>query len=183
MVFARTPTGGVELIRQFKKHTVDRAYVAIAHGNVVEQTIDTLLVRDRGDGLRGSTGSESGRSGTGGDACSPARILAGLHGSGVPAGNGPHASNPHSSRGTRPHAGWREDVSGHHRHQRRRGRCCTRRFSASRIPPRASECSSFPRCRAIWRRYWSDYEGRAKWGTFSTCQNSLGVARWKTCPT
>ena len=55
MVFARTPEAEVHLIRQFKKHTVDRAYIAIAHGDVAEQTIETLLIRDRGDGLRGST--------------------------------------------------------------------------------------------------------------------------------
>jgi 23S rRNA pseudouridine1911/1915/1917 synthase len=55
MVFARTPTAETSLIRQFKQHTVDRAYIAIAHGDVREQTIETLLVRDRGDGLRGST--------------------------------------------------------------------------------------------------------------------------------
>jgi len=55
MVFARTPEAEAHLIRQFKKHTVDRAYIAIAHGDVAEQTIETLLVRDRGDGLRGST--------------------------------------------------------------------------------------------------------------------------------
>ena len=55
MVFARTPEAEVDLIRQFKKHTVDRAYIAIAHGHVTEQTIESYLVRDRGDGLRGST--------------------------------------------------------------------------------------------------------------------------------
>jgi 23S rRNA pseudouridine1911/1915/1917 synthase len=55
MVFARTPEAEVELIRQFKKHKVERAYLAIAHGQVAEQTIESYLVRDRGDELRGST--------------------------------------------------------------------------------------------------------------------------------
>lgn len=55
MVFARTPLAETHLIRQFKKHTVDRAYIAIAHGDVAQQKIETTLVRDRGDGLRGST--------------------------------------------------------------------------------------------------------------------------------
>ncbi len=55
LVFARTPAAEVELIRQFKKHTVERAYLALAHGVVTEQTIETRLVRNRGDGLRGST--------------------------------------------------------------------------------------------------------------------------------
>lgn len=55
MVFARTAAAETHLIRQFKKHTVDRAYLAIAHGAVAEQTVETHLIRDRGDGLRGST--------------------------------------------------------------------------------------------------------------------------------
>jgi 23S rRNA pseudouridine1911/1915/1917 synthase len=55
MVFARTPAAEAHLIRQFKKHTVDRAYIAIARGDVGEETIESMLVRDRGDGLRGST--------------------------------------------------------------------------------------------------------------------------------
>lgn len=55
IVFARTVEAEVDLIRQFKKHSIERAYIAIAHGDIVEQTISTLLVRDRGDGLRGST--------------------------------------------------------------------------------------------------------------------------------
>ena len=56
MVFARTADAEIHLIRQFKKHSVDRAYIAIAHGEVDEQSIETHLVRDRGDGLRGSSG-------------------------------------------------------------------------------------------------------------------------------
>lgn len=55
MVFARTVAAETHLIRQFKKHLVDRAYLAIAQGDVVEQTIESMLVRDRGDRLRGST--------------------------------------------------------------------------------------------------------------------------------
>jgi 23S rRNA pseudouridine1911/1915/1917 synthase len=55
MVFARTREAEQKLIRMFAKHEVQRAYVAVAHGHVDAQTIDTWLVRDRGDGLRGST--------------------------------------------------------------------------------------------------------------------------------
>jgi 23S rRNA pseudouridine1911/1915/1917 synthase len=57
MVFARTREAEQRLIRMFAKHDVTRAYVAVAHGRVEAQTIDTWLVRDRGDGLRGSVGS------------------------------------------------------------------------------------------------------------------------------
>ena len=60
MVFARTVGAETHLIRQFKKHTVDRAYIAIAHGDVAEQSIASMLIRDRGDGLRGSTSDPKG---------------------------------------------------------------------------------------------------------------------------
>jgi 23S rRNA pseudouridine1911/1915/1917 synthase len=55
MVFARTAEAEQKLIRMFAKHDVQRAYVAVVHGNMEAKTIDTWLVRDRGDGLRGST--------------------------------------------------------------------------------------------------------------------------------
>lgn len=55
MVFARTPQAEQALVRMFARHAVQRAYVAVVHGHVEAQTIDTWLVRDRGDGLRGST--------------------------------------------------------------------------------------------------------------------------------
>jgi 23S rRNA pseudouridine1911/1915/1917 synthase len=58
MVFARTPAAEQALIRLFAKHKIDRSYLAVVHGHPQEQTIDTLLVRDRGDGLRGSQRSE-----------------------------------------------------------------------------------------------------------------------------
>ena len=41
--------------QQFRKHTIQRRYLAIARGPVGEQTIESRLVRDRGDGRRGST--------------------------------------------------------------------------------------------------------------------------------
>ena len=59
MVFARTAAAEQKLIRMFARHTVQRAYVAVAHGRVEAQTIDTWLVRDRGDGLRGSVVSSN----------------------------------------------------------------------------------------------------------------------------
>jgi 23S rRNA pseudouridine1911/1915/1917 synthase len=55
MVFARMPQAEQALIRMFARHAVQRAYVAVVRGHVEAQTIDTWLVRDRGDGLRGST--------------------------------------------------------------------------------------------------------------------------------
>lgn len=58
MVFARTVPTEVELIKQFKKHSVKRSYLAIAQGRVEAGKIENLLIRDRGDGLRGSTTDE-----------------------------------------------------------------------------------------------------------------------------
>ncbi len=56
MVFARNLAAKRALAAQFRAHSVHRRYLAIAHGYVIGRTFDTLLVRDRGDGLRGSFG-------------------------------------------------------------------------------------------------------------------------------
>ena len=55
MVFARTPAAQKHLEQQFRKHTTRRRYLAIVKGHVKEQTIESRLVRDRGDGIRGGT--------------------------------------------------------------------------------------------------------------------------------
>jgi 23S rRNA pseudouridine1911/1915/1917 synthase len=56
MVFARNLAAKRHLAQQFRVHSVHRRYVALVHGNIIGQTFDTLLLRDRGDGLRGSWG-------------------------------------------------------------------------------------------------------------------------------
>ena len=55
MVFARTAAAEHNLIAQFKEHSIERAYQAVAIGDVAAERIETWLVRDRGDGLRGSS--------------------------------------------------------------------------------------------------------------------------------
>jgi len=55
MVFARTRAAERHLSLQFRNHTVHRRYLAIVQGDIDEQTIETRLVRDRGDGRRGSS--------------------------------------------------------------------------------------------------------------------------------
>lgn len=55
MVFARTAEAQRHLQQQFRNHTVCRRYVAVVRGSVERQTIESRLVRDRGDGRRGST--------------------------------------------------------------------------------------------------------------------------------
>jgi 23S rRNA pseudouridine1911/1915/1917 synthase len=54
IVFARTVEAERGLGRQFKAHTVIRRYLALVPGEVGPQTIRSNLVRDRGDGRRGS---------------------------------------------------------------------------------------------------------------------------------
>lgn len=58
MVFARTVPAERSLGEQFRAHTVHRRYLAVVHGMVTEQTIESVLVRDRGDGRRGTRKDE-----------------------------------------------------------------------------------------------------------------------------
>ena len=54
LVFTRTWAAKQALTSQFRHHTVHRRYLAIAHGDVRSRTIRSLLIENRGDGLRGS---------------------------------------------------------------------------------------------------------------------------------
>lgn len=54
VVFARSVTAERGLGKQFAAHTVIRRYLALVPGQVKPQKITSLLVRDRGDGRRGS---------------------------------------------------------------------------------------------------------------------------------
>ncbi len=54
MVFARTPSIAQMLGVIFRKHDVTRKYHAVVHGHPQAQTFDSVLVRDRGDGKRGT---------------------------------------------------------------------------------------------------------------------------------
>jgi 23S rRNA pseudouridine1911/1915/1917 synthase len=58
VVFARSHLGERSLGRQFRAHSVDRQYVAVVRGCPRPGTIRTWLVRDRGDGRRGSAPTE-----------------------------------------------------------------------------------------------------------------------------
>ncbi len=58
MVFARTSAAAERLTEQFRLHSTRRAYQAIVHGRIQAQRIETQLVRDRGDGRRGSVAEE-----------------------------------------------------------------------------------------------------------------------------
>jgi 23S rRNA pseudouridine1911/1915/1917 synthase len=56
IVFTRTAEAKRALATRFRDHDIDRVYHGIAHGVVREMRIETDLVMDRGDGLRGSFG-------------------------------------------------------------------------------------------------------------------------------
>ncbi len=56
MVFARTADAKRRLAAQFHAHDVDRVYHAIAHGAVTATRVESYLVLNRGDGIRGSYG-------------------------------------------------------------------------------------------------------------------------------
>ncbi len=55
VVFALTAEAERRLVQLFRKHAVHRVYHAIVRGRVEAQTFASHLVRDRGDGRRGST--------------------------------------------------------------------------------------------------------------------------------
>ena len=55
LVFARNKTAQTKIIQQFAHHDAVRRYLALIPGRLENQTIISQLVRDRGDGLRGST--------------------------------------------------------------------------------------------------------------------------------
>jgi 23S rRNA pseudouridine1911/1915/1917 synthase len=54
VIFARTPQAETQLGKQFRAHTIARRYLAITRGRPLEGRIESWLVRDRGDGRRGS---------------------------------------------------------------------------------------------------------------------------------
>jgi 23S rRNA pseudouridine1911/1915/1917 synthase len=55
MLYALSPAAEQKLIAMFAAHSVQRIYRAVVHGTFTgERTLDTWLLRDRGDGVRGS---------------------------------------------------------------------------------------------------------------------------------
>jgi 23S rRNA pseudouridine1911/1915/1917 synthase len=55
LCFAKTKLAERGLHQVFKQHQADREYIAVAHGQVRPGRIESRMVADRGDGLRGST--------------------------------------------------------------------------------------------------------------------------------
>jgi 23S rRNA pseudouridine1911/1915/1917 synthase len=63
LVFTRTWLAKKSLTAQFRAHSVERRYLALALGRVAPGTIRSHLVPDRGDGLRGSRPPRGGDEG------------------------------------------------------------------------------------------------------------------------
>jgi 23S rRNA pseudouridine1911/1915/1917 synthase len=61
VVFARTPEAERDLGRQFRAHSTERLYLALVRGKARSARIESWLVRDRGDGRRGSGAAGSGQ--------------------------------------------------------------------------------------------------------------------------
>ncbi len=55
LMFAKSKRGEQGLGAQLRDHSCERAYVCVAHGALSPRTIESHLVVDRGDGLRGSS--------------------------------------------------------------------------------------------------------------------------------
>ncbi len=54
LMFAKSKRAELGLAAQLRAHTCERSYLCVAHGEVRAQRIESMLVVDRGDGLRGS---------------------------------------------------------------------------------------------------------------------------------
>ena len=55
LAFAKTKRAEIGMAAQLRAHTMERQYRCVAHGVVTAGRIESMLVPDRGDGLRGST--------------------------------------------------------------------------------------------------------------------------------
>jgi 23S rRNA pseudouridine1911/1915/1917 synthase len=55
VVFARTTEAERDLGKQFRAHSIERSYLAVVRGRPSDGRIESWLVRDRGDGRRGSS--------------------------------------------------------------------------------------------------------------------------------
>jgi 23S rRNA pseudouridine1911/1915/1917 synthase len=80
LVFGRTWLAKRHLASLFRAHTIERRYVALVNGHPSfnERTIETMLVEDRGDGIRGSARNPA--PGVGKRAVTQIQVLARLDG-------------------------------------------------------------------------------------------------------
>lgn len=55
LAFAKSKRAELGMAAQLRAHTMERMYICVAHGAVTPGRIESNLVADRGDGIRGST--------------------------------------------------------------------------------------------------------------------------------
>jgi len=55
LAFAKTKPAEKAMQKLFREHDVERTYLCVVHGHLTDLRIESRLVEDRGDGLRGST--------------------------------------------------------------------------------------------------------------------------------
>jgi 23S rRNA pseudouridine1911/1915/1917 synthase len=55
LMFAKSKKAEQGLAAQLRAHAMERMYVCVAHGAVTSRRLESFLVEDRGDGIRGST--------------------------------------------------------------------------------------------------------------------------------
>jgi 23S rRNA pseudouridine1911/1915/1917 synthase len=55
LMFAKSKRAELGLAAQLRNHSMERTYVCVAHGTMTSRRIESYLVGDRGDRLRGST--------------------------------------------------------------------------------------------------------------------------------
>ena len=58
IVFAKTKGAERALAALFRSHEIERTYLCVVHGTINDRRIESRLVEDRGDGLRGATRRE-----------------------------------------------------------------------------------------------------------------------------
>ena len=55
IAFAKTKAAEKAMAGLFRTHDIERTYLCVAHGAVVDRRVESNLLEDRGDGLRGSS--------------------------------------------------------------------------------------------------------------------------------
>ncbi len=61
LAFAKTKRAEQGMAAQLRAHTMQRTYFCVAHGTMTSRRIESYLVTDRGDGLRGSSSAGEGK--------------------------------------------------------------------------------------------------------------------------
>ena len=174
MVFARTAHAQRTLAAQFRQHTIERVYHAIAHGAVDRDAgRDAPAARPRRRPARlvrtlpAADGRRPGRREAIGHARPADRGARRRHAGRVPPRNGTPAPDPDPPVRTRPSAGRRARVHPRLRavpRSTRRARCSTRERSASCIRGRVNPWSSSAKLRRTSRR-WSRRSGPVEAGS------------------